>query len=149
MTRVIFAPDDINTDNYSVFLAGAIDMGAAVDWQLQVIKGLEDLSGLTLYNPRREFFTPVTLDEQILWELDALERADAILMWFPKDAKAPISFFEAGLYLRTGKLIPGAELGFYRRRNLELTCERYGVRLHSNLTSMLCAIRTLMNGQEA
>ena len=137
MAKVIVAPNDISTDDYSIFLAGAIDMGAAVDWQAQVIKELANQNGLTLVNPRRENFTPDTLDEQIAWELDALERVDVILMWFPKNAKAPISFFEAGLYMRSGKLFIGAEPGFYRRRNLELTCERYGVRLYDDLAEMV------------
>ena len=137
MTKVVVAPNDISTDDYSVFLAGAIDMGEAVDWQAQVIAKLAGLDGLTLVNPRREQFTPDTLDEQIRWELEALERVDAILMWFPMNAKAPISFFEAGLYMQSRKLLIGAEPGFYRRRNLELTCARYGVRRFDDLFDMV------------
>ena len=145
MANVIVAPDDISTNDYSIFLAGAIDMGAAVDWQAQVIKELAGLDGLTLVNPRRENFTPDTLDEQIAWELDALERVNVILMWFPKNARAPISFFEAGLYMRTNKLFIGAEPGFYRRRNLELTCERYGVRLYDVLGAMVSRLPRMAN----
>src|SRR5688572_7370281 len=100
MTRVITAPDLIIPDEMPnrVFLAGAIDMGAAVDWQSQMIEHLQGWENLTLLNPRRVEFTPDTLDEQIRWELKALDGAHRIFLWFPKDAKAPISFFEAGLY---------------------------------------------------
>ena len=136
MTRVITAIEPVSALGFKVFLAGAIDMGNAVNWQDDVINQLSQRTGLILVNPRRPHFTPDTLDEQIHWELDALEKVDFVLMWFPKDAKAPISFFEAGLYLRSGKLLIGAEDGFYRRRNLEITCKRYEVPLYSTIDSL-------------
>lgn len=121
---------------HSVFLAGAIDMGSAVDWQADVITAVEPYK-ITVVNPRRAKFDETTLDEQILWELQALEEVNRIFMWFPKDSKAPISFFEAGLYMRSHKMIIGAEVGFYRRRNLELTTRRYGIELHESIPTML------------
>ena len=137
MAIVYTAPDEPDRiPNQSIFLAGAIDMGAAVDWQSWVIEQLRD-ADVCVFNPRRAAFTPDTLDEQIRWELDKLDRVDHIFLWFPKDAKAPISFFEAGLYWQSGKLIVGAEQGFYRRRNLELTGEYYGIRVWDTLEQML------------
>lgn len=125
MTTVITAPESVDVPGYRVFLAGAIDMGAAEDWQAKVIETLKDYDDLVLINPRRAAFTPDTLDGQIHWELDALEKADLIFMWLPSSSKAPISFFEAGLYWKSGKLIVGAGSQFYRRRNLEISAERY------------------------
>lgn len=136
MTKVITAVEPIPKLGFKVFLAGAIDMGNAVNWQLDVISRLSQFSSLVLVNPRRSNFTKDTLDEQIYWELDALEQVDAVFMWFPKDAKAPISFLETGLYLASGKLMIGAEDGFYRRRNLEITCRRYQVPLHKTLEGL-------------
>lgn len=140
MTRVITPPEPAPTEGFKVFLAGAIDMGGAVDWQSQVIEQLRNEPDLTLLNPRRVDFTPDKLDEQILWELGALELSDAILMWFPADTKAPISFLEAGLYIRSGKLVLGAENGFYRRRNLELTAKYYDVPIYLTLDDLIEAI---------
>jgi hypothetical protein len=137
MTTIITAPDPLPAGGFKIYLAGAIDMGQAIDWQAQVIDALAGMPGLVLINPRRAQFTPDMETEQIQWELEALERADVILMWFPAGSKAPISFFEAGLYLRSGKLLIGAEAGFYRRCNLELTCERYGVRLVDDLRLLI------------
>lgn len=137
MANVITAPQAMRDTQYSVFLAGAIDMGMAVNWQSQVIEALVDQPTITLVNPRREHFTPDTLDEQIHWELDALERVHRIFMWFPREAAAPISFLEAGLYMKSGKLLIGAEPGFYRRRNLEITCARYSVILWDNVEEMI------------
>lgn len=127
MVKVTVAPNVTPFDSgYQVFLAGAIDMGKAVDWQAQVIDMLQDCRNMSIYNPRRkEAFTPDMLDEQIKWELKRLDAADRIFMWFPRESLAPISFFEAGLFWNSDKLIVGAEQGFYRRRNLEITMQHY------------------------
>lgn len=134
MAREIVAPESISVPGYRVFLAGAIDMGAAVNWQQEVVTSFTSFSDeLAFLNPRRAAFTPETLDEQIHWELDALERANTVFMWLPADAKAPVSMFEAGLYWRSGKLLIGAAPGFYRRRNLEITALWYGVTLFDDI----------------
>lgn len=123
-----------------IFLAGAIDMGAAVDWQKVAIESLSPFRA-AICNPRRAVpFTPDMLDEQIAWELDAMAQVDTVLMWFPKDSKAPVAMLETGFLLPTGKLVLGAEDGFYRRRNLELTAQRFGVACHATLEDTLAAV---------
>jgi hypothetical protein len=145
LTTVITAPESFITPGYRVFLAGAIDMGMAEDWQQRVIDTLSGVHDLVLINPRRAEFTPDTLDEQIRWELEALEVSDLIMMYLPSSAKAPISFFEAGLYWKSGKLIIGAGAEFYRRRNLELTAERYGQTVFENLFDLVQAMSAHYN----
>lgn len=145
--KVVTAPNvDYYLGNLTVFLAGAIDMGKAVNWQAEVIDKLKDLPNLTIYNPRRiEDFAPHMLDEQIKWELEMLNVCDLIFMWFPRDALAPISFFEAGLFWNSRKLIVGAEQGFYRRRNLEMTADYYmsedSLMLYDNLDTMVDKVK--------
>jgi hypothetical protein len=133
VTTIVTAPEEIPEKGFKVFLGGAIDMGDAPNWQAQIIEMLSGQESLVLINPRRPSFTPDILDEQIRWELEALEKADLIIIWFPVKAKAPISFLEVGLYMNSGKLIVGAEEGFYRRRNLELTCEHFETPLRQSL----------------
>lgn len=142
MAKVIVAPDPVPYTGHRIFLAGAIDMGAAVDWQAVVVDAFQN-DNVALLNPRRAVpFAPEMLDEQVKWELNALKYATIILMWLPVDAKAPISLFEAGLFWRSGKLIIGAEPGFYRRRNLELTAEAYGYGpVYDNLASVVIAAK--------
>lgn len=140
MALVITAPETYipaQEWHHKIFLAGAIDMGEAVDWQAQVIQLFALHENFVLFNPRRPRFKPDTLDEQIRWELDALETVDTVFMWFPKTAQAPIALFESGLYWKSGKLLIGAEPGFYRRRNLELTGERYNVTIHDSIQNMV------------
>lgn len=137
MAKVITAPESIEVSGYKAYLAGGIDMGLAQNWQAKVIQALQEYDDLVLLNPRRARFDENTLDEQIRWELEAMEAANLILMWFPNDAKAPIALLETGLYLQSGKLLLGAEASFYRRRNLEITAERYGVKLWPHLNDLI------------
>lgn len=144
MSIVVTAPERFLTTNpttWKVFLAGAIDMGAAVDWQAEAIKRLSGYQNVALFNPRRKAFTSDTLDEQIVWELNALRDCDTVFMWLPKDSKAPISLFEAGLYWNSGKLCIGADPEFYRRRNLEITGKFYGVHVYHSLDGTLDSLR--------
>lgn len=116
-------------------------MGNAVDWQQEVIRSLSDLPNLVIFNPRREYFAPEMEDEQIRWELSAMESANFILMWLPKDAEAPVSFLELGLYLKSDKLILGVENGFVRQRNVEITAQRYGVDVYHTLSEVIAKSR--------
>ena len=142
MTKVAIVPNIIPFDDgYQIFLAGAIDMGKAVDWQSEVIERLQGHDKLSIYSPRRsnDEYTVDTRDEQIRWELQRLDASDLIFMWFPREALAPISFLESGLFWRSGKIIVGAEQGFYRRRNLEITAEHYALPngIYDNLDDMI------------
>lgn len=145
MALVITAPELLGPayGRKSIFLAGAIDMGAAVDWQQDVVDAFAGID-VALFNPRRAAFTPDTLDEQIRWELAALDNADAILMWLPGSAKAPVSMFEAGLFWRDSRFVIGADPAFYRRRNLELTGEHYDTRVYASLGETMAATKRLL-----
>lgn len=127
-------------DNYTeytqpkVFLAGSIEMGAARDWQKEVTESLSDLDAVLL-NPRRDDFDPNAEQSihddyfrgQVEWELGALEAADAILLYFAPGTKSPISLLELGLFGRTGKLIVCCPEGFWRKGNVDITCNAYGI----------------------
>jgi hypothetical protein len=141
MAQVVTAPDAIPPHPRTVFLAGAIDMGEAENWQQEVIEAFKADLSIILVNPRRKQFTDDMEDEQIAWELEALEKANVILMWFPESAEAPVSFLELGLYLQSGKLLVGVEQGFYRQRNIELTSQRYGNPVYYSLTELITAVR--------
>ena len=53
MAEMIYAPEDISqAKSATVFMAGSIDMGKAVDWQQQMFKKTKGLN-ITYLNPRR------------------------------------------------------------------------------------------------
>lgn len=133
--RVIFAPNklDIKKSEKSVFLAGSIELGKAEPFQQELTDKLKEYSDLVLLNPRRPDFDATAKQEknnpyfrgQVLWELEALEKADVIYMYFDPNTKSPISLLELGLYCQSGKLIVCCPEGFWRKGNVDITCEKY------------------------
>lgn len=137
MAKVVVAPSQYPREGLKVYLAGAIDMGDAQNWQQDVINQFANIDEIVLLNPRRLEFTDVMEQSQIEWELEAMEDADLILMWFPEASKAPISLLEMGLYLRSGKLLLGVENGYYRQKNIEFTARRYNVPVFYSLGELV------------
>ena len=105
---------DVRAGAPTVFLAGSIDMGAATDWQTELAAVLA-ARDVTILNPRRQDWDSTwrqSIDEpkfreQVEWELDGLDRADVVAMWFAPESKAPITLLELGLTARSGKLLVG------------------------------------------
>jgi len=134
--QVVYPPDQegIKTENKSVFLAGSIEMGVAEDWQTRVLAMLEN-TRWTVFNPRRKDWDSSWVQsiknpkfvEQVYWELEALERATYIIMYFDPATKSPISLLELGLFARTGKLIVVCPDGFWRQGNVDCVCAKYMV----------------------
>ena len=120
-----------------VFLAGTIDMGNSVDWQREAAETFARREGnYILYNPRQDEWHPERegeMDYQVNWELEHLEKADWILMYFLPESLSPITLLEFGLYARSGKLVVVCPPEFYRYDNIRISCRRYSVPLFSSL----------------
>tara|TARA_Y100000034_G_scaffold135487_1_gene207592 strand:- start:816 stop:1313 length:498 start_codon:yes stop_codon:yes gene_type:complete len=126
-----------------VFLAGSIEMGVAEDWQTQVSNAIlakEGLDRVLVLNPRRDDWDSSweqTIDnpnfkEQVEWELDGLEEAYCIPMYFDPDTKSPITLLEFGMFSDSGSLIVCCPKGFWRRGNIEIVCAREDIPLFDN-----------------
>jgi hypothetical protein len=130
----------------SIFLAGSIEMGKAVDWQTAITTQIDDRFDSSpddyfIFNPRRQTWdsswkqsidNPL-FNEQVTWELDALDRAQVILMYLDPATKAPISMLELGLHATGGKMIVCSPEGFWRRGNVEIVCKRFSIPLYAEL----------------
>jgi hypothetical protein len=133
----------------SVFLAGSIEQGAAVDWQARFVDALGDLE-VTVLNPRRDAwdaswvqrFDNPEFREQVEWELAALEAASVVAMCFDSNTKSPITLLELGLHARSGKLLVHCPDGFWRKGNVEVVCRRYGVPLFDSFSALVEETRT-------
>ena len=126
-----------------MFLAGTIDQGHAT-WQESVVNSLSNLP-ITILNPHRpnwdstwtEDISYEPLREQITWELDMLEATDVIAMYMDPDKPAPVSLLELGLFARSGKMIVACPAGFYKRGNVQVVCQRFGVELVNSLEGLV------------
>ena len=146
MKRIYRAPDSIdaiNQDIPSVFLAGSIEMDKAVDWQKECEEVLS--AKYIIFNPRRnewnsdweQSIANVKFKEQVHWELNALEKADIIIMFFANNTKSPISLLEFGLYAQSNKMKVVVEEDFWRKGNIDVVCERYNIQQYKSLEELL------------
>ena len=132
----------------SVFLAGSIEMGKAVDWQTKITQDLSNLNCLIL-NPRRDDWdssweqkiSNPQFKEQVTWELDALDHANVVAMYFDPKTMSPISLLELGLFAsHYNKLIVCCPEGFWRKGNVDIVCERYNIKQVNSLEELTTAV---------
>jgi hypothetical protein len=124
----------------SVFLAGSIEMGVAEDWQTIIGDWFLSL-GWNVFNPRRtdwdsswiQSYDNPQFNQQVSWELNALEKSDVILMYLDPNTKSPISLLELGLHATSKKLYVVCPDGFWRRGNVEMVCSTYDIPLFNTL----------------
>lgn len=116
----------------SVFLGGSIEMGKAEMWQTWVGEKF-DQAGWWVFNPRRDDWdssweqkiTNPQFYEQVTWELDALDFADYILMYFQPGTMSPISLLELGLFHK--RCVVVCPEGFWRKGNVDIVCQVYNI----------------------
>ena len=145
-------PLPIDDSRPRVFLGGSIDMGGAPDWQAAMTSALAVMD-VVILNPRRPDWNPEWRPEadepefrrQVEWELAALESADVIVMYFAPGTQSPISLLEMGLHARGGKLIVLAPQGFWRKGNVDITAQAYGVKQVQSLPELTAAVREALS----
>jgi Nucleoside 2-deoxyribosyltransferase like len=154
---IVFKPPDLYelaAGATSVFLAGSIETGTAEDWQAGITARLADLD-VAILNPRRDEWDSTwrqSLDDpqfraQVEWELDGLDRASVIALWFAPTTRAPISLLELGLTARSGRVVVGCPDGFWRKGNVEVVCARYGIPLFPDFGAFVGAVRARIRVQ--
>jgi hypothetical protein len=125
-----------------LFLAGSTDVE---NWQDRAGEALKE-SGWVVLNPRREDWDDTWVEskedarfrKQVEWELAAQEmERTTILMYFDPLSKSPISLLELGLFARTGRMIVVCPEGFWKKGNVDIICDRYGVRQCGSLEAAL------------
>jgi hypothetical protein len=149
------APLQLDWPHARVFLAGSIEMGAAVDWQATVTRSFADLNVLVC-NPRREAWDaswPQSIDfapfrEQVEWELEALERAHLILFYFAPNTKSPITLLELGLHAKRKAIVCCPE-GYWRKGNVDVVCRRYGIEQSATLETLILRSREILAAHTA
>src|SRR3990167_916161 len=152
-TRTIKAPFPIEFRDKqypTVFLAGSIEMGVAENWQEMIDRELP--REVIIFNPRRDDWDSSWVQsidnpqfkEQVEWELDALDEADIIALYFDPTTKSPISLLELGLYANTKKIVVCCPDGFWRKGNVEIVCERYDIPLFDSKELFVAEIKKLL-----
>jgi hypothetical protein len=136
----------------TVFLAGSIEMGKAEDWQVRIEQELSNFE-VTIFNPRRDDWdssweqkaTNPEFNHQVNWEMNRLNDASIIFMYFSPDTKSPISLLELGLHADEHNMIVCCPDGFWRKGNVEIVCHRHRIPLHNDLDNAIAALKSLVS----
>jgi hypothetical protein len=128
----------------SVFLAGSIEMGKAEDWQRRMSEMLVS-KDFNVFNPRRkdwdsswvQTYKNPQFAQQVRWELNALDKADYIIMYLDPNTISPISLLELGLLAHCRKMIVICPDGFFRKGNVEVVCDIYDLPLLDSLDHLI------------
>jgi len=154
MHRIIKPNSEIKSqgDCPGIFLAGSIEMGMAENWQERIENELSKYK-VEIFNPRRDDWDSSWVQEQsdpqfnyqVNWEMNHLEKADIIFMYFSPQTKSPISLLELGAYGNIGKMIVCCPEGFWRKGNVDIFCTRLNIPLFNNLEDAIGALMTKVN----
>lgn len=141
--QVVYARQSIPPQRGGVFLAGPTPRDAAVkSWRPEALALLEKL-GYTgiVYVPEAQNWRPhADYTGQIEWEWDALDAADKIVFWVPRNLQtmpALTTNVEFGLYVKSGKALLGFPPEAEKMRYLEALAKRFSVPVFSDLQQLL------------
>lgn len=146
--RIILAPQPYEPQGEkSVFLSGSIDKNNPT-WQEKLGQKLLS-ANCTILNPHRpdwdhtwkQDIEDEKFSAQVRWELDMMEKADVIAIYFSPESQAPLTLLELGLFSRTGKVIVACPKGYWKRGNVQVVCERFGIELVANEEELETEVR--------
>jgi hypothetical protein len=148
-SQVIYAPSEEAPRRLkSIFLAGTTNKVDLSDWRETLSASLSELP-VTIYNPYRpdwdsswtEDINFIPFREQVQWELEKQDKADIIVIYFHPATQAPVSLLELGICARVpGKAIVVCPEGYWKRGNVQIVCERYGVEMVDDVDALKGAI---------
>ena len=136
MAKTIYAPDSIESlDKMSIFCAGTIDQGKTENWVNKLAKDWEKYD-IILINPQREDwdenFGSEEIQKQVKWGLEAMDKADIILVNILPDSESPISIAETYRHAGSNKMFVSCPEKFYRYDNVKAVCEHYKTSLFND-----------------
>jgi hypothetical protein len=139
--KVVYALDPLPK---SIFLAGPTPRSPEVtSWRPEALKTLAwlDFKG-EVYVPESEDWKPHEsgYDNQVWWELEALEKATVVVFWVPRDLATMPAFttnVEFGMLVKSGKVLLGAPEGAPKMNYLKMVASKYNVKFFDDLDDLL------------
>lgn len=145
--------------SYSIFLAGSIEMGKAELWQDTFVEKIKKYfttdKSVLIYNPRRDdwngsleqVYENDVLKNQINWELNALEKSTFVYFYFDPKTSSPITLLELGRFYNKN-IVVNCPDGYFRKANVDIFCERYGIRQVSSMEEAIDYFAGKVNNNE-
>jgi nucleoside 2-deoxyribosyltransferase len=129
----------------TIFLAGSIEMGSAIDWQTELVSKF-DVSEVLFLNPRRDAWdssweqsiSNPDFKQQVTWELRGIEYADLVVFVFDPNTKSPVTLLELGLATGLGRsVVIYCPKPFWRKGNVDIVAARYGLPMVNDLKELI------------
>ena len=143
----IKAPNSIVYNyNFTVFLAGSIEMGKADNWQSKVCQTFDSYDKLTFLNPRRDDWDTMWVQhpsnskfkEQVDWELNGLNSSDFVFFYFDPNTISPVTLLELGLCIGLDKrIVVCCPDGYFRKGNVQSICNLYCIKVYDTLNDAM------------
>lgn len=146
--KIVYAREEIAPQAGGLFLAGPTPRSADVkSWRPEALSLLEAMGYTgTVYVPEAANWQPHDdYSGQIEWEWAALDAADKIIFWVPRNLQtmpALTTNVEFGLYVKSGKAILGYPPEAEKMRYLDALAKRFSVPVFSSLEQMLKSLNS-------
>ncbi len=148
--RIVYAQEKLDNLKFSVFLAGPTPRSENVNsWRPEMLDKIEkkfgDLITCLVPEMRNGWTDDFEYNDQIDWESAALEKADIIIFWIPrnmKDMPALTTNIEFGYWLAKDsyKIIVGFPKNSERMRYIQRLLEVHAVPAHSTMDEVIDSI---------
>jgi hypothetical protein len=139
--KVVYALEPLTK---SIFLAGPTPRSPEVaSWRPEALKTLAwlDFKG-EVYVPESSDWKSHEngYDNQVWWELEALEKSTVVVFWVPRDLETMPAFttnVEFGMLVKSGKVLLGAPEGAPKMNYLKMVAAKYNVKFFDDLDQLL------------
>lgn len=153
MPKIIYTGEDIDRNNHSIFLSGPTyrvnkeeNFDSSESWRKKALKIFQYYNyPYIIYVPEyRNNKKPYNLiyENQIDWEISAMDSSDVILFWIPRDLDNLPAFttnVEFGLFLDSGKIVIGAPKEAPKNEYLKYRCKLLGIPWYNTLEECIDA----------
>lgn len=129
----------------SIFLAGPTPRSSEVQsWRPDAIERLRSLgfNGDVFVPEASNWAAHDNYDEQVWWELEAINQATVVVVWIPRDLDTMPAFttnVEFGYLVRSGKALLGAPEDAPKMNYLRMLASKHNVSLFNSLDEILTA----------
>lgn len=137
----------------SIFLAGSIEMGQAVNWQEDLVHQFCQFN-VIFYNPRRDDWdssweqksTNPEFNEQVTWELMHIDKSDLCVFYFDHKTVSPITLMELGYAGGSSKpSVVYCPAEYFRQGNVQIFCDRYQIPVFSDKEKFMEYLQSWLN----
>jgi nucleoside 2-deoxyribosyltransferase len=133
---------------HSFFLAGSVSRHSTANWREYVMTAFAD-TDFVFYNPERsdwdenwkETVSDKKFAAQVQWEMDAMEKADTIIINFLPGSPSAVTMMEMGLFAASGKLMVCCPDDFWKCGNVQMVCQKFQVPFFRTMDGLIDSIK--------